>query len=352
MSRRIAQYSGLALSVIFLALILRKVDFAASFAALKTANYWFVALGSCLYLASFFPRGLRWRRLMNGVHRPPLSHLIRVLLIGFMANNVLPLRLGEFFRAYVLGVKEGISKTTSFATIVLERVADGLTLVAVLAFISVVYPFPSWVKASGALGAGLFLGALLFLLLLTYREPLVLRLAGFVAARLPRALGDKAMRTLTSFTAGLHFLRSGTDVLTVTALSVVIWCCELCVYTSVTRFGFGLQLPVHVTLLLLIIINFGILVPSAPAYIGPFQAAAVAVLTQVAFVDKSVAFSVAWVLWATMVLPVIAIGLVLLSTEHLSLVAISHEQDVTRETPPEPPALGQGVSAAVELVER
>lgn len=329
--QRYARWSGFALSLVFLVLIFRKVDIAASLASLRSANYWFVALGSCVYLASFFPRGLRWRSLLWRVHRPPLGHLIRVLLIGFMANNVLPLRLGEFFRAYVLGVKEDISKATTFATIVLERVADGLTLVLALSVISLIYPFPAWVKGTGIAAAALFLGALVFLLALTHSERVVVRLAHALLRPAPAGLRDRVIALLHSFADGLHFLRSAPDVLAVAALSLVIWGFELGVYTLVTRLGFGLLLPVPVVLLLLIVINFSILIPSAPAYVGPFQAAAVTVLTQAAGIDKSVALSVSWVLWATMVLPVIVIGLILLSTENLSLFAISRQQVAASE---------------------
>jgi len=324
--RRYARWGGFALSVVFLFLIFRKVDIAAAFSALRAANYWYVLLGSCIYLASFVPRGLRWRALLWKVHRPPLSHLVQVLLIGFMANNVLPLRLGEFFRAYVLGVKEGISKTTTFATIVLERVADGLTLVALLAIITVMYPFPPWVKATGLLGALIFVGALLFLLLLTYRQQFVYGMVHTTMGRLPAAITARVLGLVTSFAAGLDFLRTGGAVIAVILLSLVIWCFELGVYIMVIHYAFGLRLPFHVVLLLLIIINFSILAPSAPAYVGVFQAAAIAVLTQVGQVDNSVALSVSWVLWATMVMPTIGIGLALLSLENLSLFAVSHQQ--------------------------
>lgn len=323
--RLAARWSGVLLSVVFLYLTFRKVNLTASLHALQQANYWYVLLGSAIYLTSFLPRGLRWRRLLWSVHQPPLSHLVRVLLIGFMANNVLPLRLGEFFRAYVLGVKERISSTTSFATIVLERIADGLTLVALLSIITTLYPFPTWVRRSGMLAALLFLGALGFLLVLTHRKPLIFRLLSHLTRRLPPNVAGRLTGTLSGFAAGLDFLRNVGDVLAVIALSIVIWGFELTVYTCVTRLAFGIVQPLYVVLLLLIIINFSILVPSAPAYVGPFQAAAVAVLTQVANVPKSTALSVAWVLWAAMVLPVIAIGLALLSMENLSLFAVTRQ---------------------------
>lgn len=324
--RRYANWSGFALSVLFLVLMFRKVDVVASLRALRSANYWFVALGSCLYLTSFVPRALRWRRLLSRVRRPSLAHLIQVLLIGFMANNVLPFRLGEFFRAYVLSVKEDISRSTTFATIVLEKIADGLTLVAVLSVVALLYPFPGWAKGAGIAAAILFVGALLVALALTHSQDVVVRMIRGLLRRVPSAFGEHVIAVLTAFADGLHFLRSARDVAVAAGLSLIIWSFEAAVYTCATRFGFGLLLPIPVVLLLVIFINLSIIVPSAPAYVGPFQAAGVTVLTQVAAVDKSVALSVSWVLWAMTILPVIGIGLILLSRENLSFSAIGRQQ--------------------------
>ena len=329
-ARRLARWSGLVISVVLLALIIRKAqDLGAARQALAAADYRWVAFAALLYLATFLPRGLRWARLLAGVRRLPLLHLSEVLIIGFMANNVLPFRLGEFVRAYVLGRKERVSATAAFATIVMERVCDGLTLVLLLTAISLFYPFPVWVKRLGIVTAALVLGATAFMLLLAYRRDLAHALVGSVTRRLPHGLADKAARLLDAFDSGLHLLRSPLDALAVVVLSLLIWGMEFAVYTRVLAAFAGSiqgdldhQVALHDVLLLLIVVNFGIMIPSGPAYIGTFQAAAIAVLAGIAGLSEPVAFSISWVLWATMVLPVILLGFLFLAMEQLNLGAM------------------------------
>ena len=339
--RLLARWSGLVISVVLLALIVRKAqDLGAARQALAAADYRWVAIAALLYLATFLPRGLRWARLLAGVQRLPLLHLSEVLIIGFMANNVLPFRLGEFVRAYVLGRKERVSATAAFATIVMERVCDGLTLVLLLTVISLFYPFPVWVKRVGIVTAALFLGATAFMFLLAYRRDVAHALVGLVTQRLPHGVAAKATGMLDAFDSGLHLLRSPLDALAVVGLSLLIWGMEFAVYTRVLA-GFagsiqgdlGHQVALHAVLLLLIVVNFGIMIPSGPAYIGTFQAAAIAVLAGIAGLSDPVAFSISWVLWATMVLPVILLGFIFLATEQLNFGAMLGARAATgRET--------------------
>ena len=227
MLKRVGRWSGVLISVVLLALIARKAqDFGAAKQALAAADYRWVAAGALLYLATFLPRGVRWGRLLGGVRAIPLPHLCEVLIIGFMANNVLPFRLGEFVRAYTLGRKANVSPTAAFATIVMERVADGLTLVLALVVVSLAYPFPVWVKRLGLVTAVLFVGVTAFLLLLTYQRAVARRIVRLGTRVLPAALAGKAEGLLDQFDQGLHLLRSPLDALAVFGLTIVIWVME------------------------------------------------------------------------------------------------------------------------------
>ncbi len=324
--KRLGRWSGIPVSVVLLVLVVRKAqNLGAARQALEAADYRWIVLAALLYLATFLPRGVRWGRLLGGVRAIPTLHLSEVLIIGFMANNVLPFRLGELVRAYTLARKERVRTTSALATIVMERVCDGLTLVLALALVSVIYPFPSWVKRVGLVTAALFVGASAFLLLLTYRRDVARRLVAVPARRLPSVIGEKAMNLLDAFDGGLHMLRSPLDAIAVFGLSLLIWAMEFGVYTRVlAAFGgpiqhaLGHQIPLHDVLLMLIVVNFGIMIPSGPAYIGTFQAAAIAVLAGIVGLDQPVAFSISWVLWATMVLPVIVLGFLFMAREQLN----------------------------------
>ncbi|MCL4508601.1 MAG: flippase-like domain-containing protein [Chloroflexi bacterium] len=329
--RRVGRWIGLVLSLALVVFLLHKVQNLGEVKqALASADYRWVVAAAALYLCSFVPRGLRWQRLLKGARTIRLAALCEVLAIGFMANNALPLRLGEFVRAYVLGRKERISATTAFATIVVERACDGLTLVLALAIVSSFYPFPLWVKRLGLVAAVLFLGIVAFLVLLAYRRTWAERIAGVALRPLPPILRTRLLGALDEVDRGLHLLRSPWDALAVLGLSVLIWSIEFAVYTRVLAafsapifHELGHPVPLHTVLLLLVVLNFGIMIPSAPGYIGPFQAAVIAVLAGVAGLTNAVAFSISWVLWGTLVLPIVVIGLVLLSFEQISLAKLT-----------------------------
>src|SRR6266568_1919804 len=128
---------------------------------------------------------LRWDRIVRPVRAIPFATLLPVLFIGFMANNLLPARMGEVVRAYALGRKTGLSKTVGLATILLERLCDGLTLVVVLGAVALVYPLPPGVKQAGVAAGVIFIGASLASIAILTRESLAVGLANALIRRLP-----------------------------------------------------------------------------------------------------------------------------------------------------------------------
>src|SRR5213592_3357191 len=135
---------GLVISGLFLALALYRVDFRQLAGALAAADYRLVVLSSIFTFSGYGFRTARWARFLQPQKRIPLLRLLPMLVIGFALNNVLPGRPGEFARAFALGQREGLPKTLGLATVVVERVTDGLTLLAILAFISVGFDLPGW----------------------------------------------------------------------------------------------------------------------------------------------------------------------------------------------------------------
>ncbi len=341
---RLGSWFGVAISAILLVLILRKAqDLSAVRDALASADYRWVAVAAALYLLAFIPRGMRWGRLLVGVRQLPLTSLIKVAVIGFMANNVLPLRLGEFVRAYVLGRKEHVSTAATLATIVVERVLDGLTLVLAMSVILAIYPFPLWVKRVGEATSVLFVGALVAILFLAYRGDLVRSLAARVLRPLPSTVAGKVSQLLDAFDSGIHMMRRPVDAIVAAGLSVVIWAIEFVVYTRVlAAFGPAIQrelgqpVPLHLVVLLLVVLNFGVMVPTAPGYIGAFQAAIIVVLAGVVGLSNPLAFSIAWVLWAVMVLPVVLLGFVFLSSEQLDVRSLLSSRGAATQLPRQP----------------
>ena len=162
---------GIIVSIICLALAVRDVNFAEVLDALGGANYAFVALTSLLTVAGMLMRALRWRLLFYPLNDVPLNKLVTVLNIGYLLMNVLPARLGDVARAYLLGELTGVSKARALSTIVVERVADVLVVVLLLSSLVLFIPLPDWAVQSGLLlGAGFLALAVVLVLFARYRE--------------------------------------------------------------------------------------------------------------------------------------------------------------------------------------
>src|SRR5207248_10569376 len=124
-------------------------------------------------LLGYFVRTVRWRVILSGAAQAPLGTLFPVLIMGFATNNLLPGRLGEFWRAYLLGRKRNVRKTFALASVVVERVFDGLTLIALLTVVSFAIQLPGWGRQIELLAAAIFLAATLGVTVLLWRPSLV-----------------------------------------------------------------------------------------------------------------------------------------------------------------------------------
>ena len=129
---------GVAISEIFLYLALRGLDFAGFWATVRRANYWWLLPGVAIYFCAVWARTWRWHYMLRHVKSVPLRRLFPVVVIGYMGNNVYPARAGEVLRSYVLKRKEGVPVSVSLATVVLERLFDGLVM---LLFVFLTLPF-------------------------------------------------------------------------------------------------------------------------------------------------------------------------------------------------------------------
>jgi uncharacterized protein (TIRG00374 family) len=239
------------------------------------------------------------------VHR-----LFGVALIGFMANNVLPARMGEFVRAYALAKSESLSKSLSFATIVLERVFDGFTLLAFLvAGVAFLRPEP-WLVWSAVGSFCLYLGVLAGLIWLRGG-----RGVGRVLARLPGSVRERVAGLLDSFALGLDVLSDPRALAVTAALSLAIWLVNAGVYAM---FLPSLDLPPHAAFLVLAIVAVALVLPSAPGYVGTFQVGTVAALALFS-VPEATALSLSLVYHAVNYIPITAAGLAYLGSMNLTL---------------------------------
>ncbi len=336
---------GLVVTVGLLFLFLWKVDFGETGRELRDANYAYFIPAVLVYFIALGFRSLRWRYLL--LHLKPISarRLYPVVSIGYLANNILPVRLGELVRAHFLGEKEGVSKASALASIGVERVLDGLTL---LFFAAVIWPFLPWTSvlktdtgdfnilwvAMSALIAALFAAGFLVLVLFATSPRLGRGLAHLLTAVSPRGLGPKVESLIYLLIEGLGALRSPRRLLIIVVLSVPVWLLEASTY-YIIAISFNLDQPFQVILLVTATSNLATAVPSSIGGIGPFEV--VAKSTLVAFgvgAEAAAAYSF-FVHIIALWLPVNILGLLFLWKENLSLAQLARGRriDLSPELP-------------------
>jgi len=319
---------GLAMTLLFLYLVFRQVDLRSLGEALVRAKYAWLLPALVVYLLGYFARAIRWKILLNSIKPLPWTRLLPPLILGFTVNNVLPARAGEFVGAYVVGKREGVSKTAAFATVVMQRAYDGLVMVLFAVIVLYMFRVPLHVTGGDAgfvdmmntiikITAAIFVLLFVFLfLVITWKEKSAVLLSR-AARLLPAGISRRAERILHSFLEGLSVLRSRRDSLTAFAVSVLAWTCESAAYYFVLQ-AFGVQLPFYAAIMLMAIVNLGIMVPSSPGYIGPFEFFGVGTLLLFG-VTKSVSLPCILVVHSLVWLPITLWGFYYMWTLKLSL---------------------------------
>jgi uncharacterized protein (TIRG00374 family) len=314
---------GLAISLIFLYLAFRKVEYAELWSSLKGANYWWILPNVVLVIVSMWMRAYRWKFMVNPIKKLKMAPLFSSVMIGFMANNILPARLGEFVRAYSLGAKEGISRSATFATIIIERIFDGFSMLFILWISLLLSPFPDWVKKASNLFLLINLLTLAFLVLIEMKREFALKLFNFIFRFLPAGISSKAKEILEKFMVGLGIFRDVPSLIWVLAWSIFIW-----VVVGISNYfiflAFDLHPPVQASFILLVIVSMGVILPSSPGFVGTFQFFCVVSLAMFGY-EKNVALPFSIVLHASQYIPITLLGLYFLKKEHLSLRTIESD---------------------------
>lgn len=312
MKKNLRLIFGVAVSAVFLYLTVRGLDPNEVFHWLAQADYYWLLPAIAIYFVGVWGRTWRWHYMLRPIKAIPLTRLFPITCIGYMGNNIFPVRAGEVLRAYVLKRSEDVSMSASLATIVVERVFDGLVM---LSFVFIALPFapvPSSLRTLVIAASVVFVTALLVFIILATRPGLAETLYEKTVRRvLPERFREKVDGFLYRFLEGLYFFRNGRDVVMVFVSSVFIWLAETAKYWFVmqafVQMDAGFPVPFFVLMLMNGIVNLATTLPSAPGYIGTFDAPGVAVL-QAYGVRGSVAFGYTIVLHAALWLPITLLG--------------------------------------------
>ena len=313
-SRRLVQILlGLAVSAGLLVYCFWDVDLAVIAARLRETLWTFLALSIALSFASLWARAWRWSYLFPPGPRP--SHLFRALLIGYMGNNLLPLRAGEVVRIYVAS-RHGPRFWTTLATVVVERALDGLALGLIMAGLLLLVPVPVEMRWSIAIFLALDLAAILVLALIAVAPGICRVLIEAIFHRVGW-LERRLLALLGTMTEGLRGVRAPHHAIPLALSSLAIWLAlALSVWTAMH--AAQLDLPLVASWVVLAFLGLGVSLPSSPGFVGVIQAATVLALALFA-VPRAEALSFSLLFHASQFFPVTAVGLVCLLLEHVSL---------------------------------
>jgi hypothetical protein len=316
---------GVAISAFFLYFVLRGLDLSAFWGEVQRANYWWLIPGVAVYFLAVWARAWRWHYLLRPLKILSIRKMFRVVAIGYMGNNIYPARAGEVLRAALLKRNEGISISASLATIIVERIFDGVVM---LAFIFLNLRELASLTGGSGLAAGLsiqqiafwgtiaFVSALIIFLLGAIFPAASQRLIAWISNRLiPQRFRENVLQISSRFLDGLASLRSPLDALMVFLTSLVIWLLETGKYWFVMQ-AFDFEVSFFALMLMNGVVNLATTIPSAPGYIGTFDAPGIAVLEAYG-VPSPIATSYTFVLHVALWLPITLLGAYYLAQEGL-----------------------------------
>jgi uncharacterized protein (TIRG00374 family) len=296
---------GILVSVGFGYLAVRRVHWSDTWAALRSTDYEWLVPALLVMTVSFFIRVLRWQ-VMFSPERPPFRALARALFVGYLVNNLLPVRAGEAARVVTLNRRNDVPVTKATGTVLVERAYDVLSLVVLLFLIAPWLPHVSWLRGAGLVALGLTLALAILALVATHSRGRVVH-AFFRPLRrlsfLPRDSVDRAPQDFLDGLAGLLRMRIAIAAFALTMLSWLV----LGVGFWLVTLAFHLDVSYLAGLLVVIGIGLSMILPSSPAAIGVFEGATVVCLGAYG-VGDSQALSYALVLHALNFLPFLVIA--------------------------------------------
>jgi len=317
---------GLISSPIFLALIFYNADLHRMKEALMTVNYIYLPLAVMLSLVTNIFRSYRWKYALKPIRNIRALGLFPGIAIGYMVNNLLPARLGEFVRAYIVGKRENTSKSLILGTIVVERVFDGITLLCFLVTLSLFFSFPPWIKRVGIVASIFFMSAAVCLVFLTDQKTKVGQLIKKGIGLFSSLIAEKVGRLMDPFLSGLAVIKNKRNILLVFFFTAVVWLVEAMTY-YIVGLSFSINLPIYVYLFVVITVNLGIMIPSAPGYVGTFEFFCMSVLALFS-IEKNIALSFAIVLHAILFIPITILGMIYFYKEDLSFSKINIQEPI------------------------
>jgi uncharacterized protein (TIRG00374 family) len=306
---------GVLISAVFLYFSLRGLKLGDVWGSVQSAQYLWLLPGIAVYFVGVWVRSWRWHYMLRPLKKIPTRTMFPIVTIGYMGNNIYPARAGEVLRAVILKQREGVPVSASLATVIVERIFDGVVM---LGFVFVnLSELAQLTGDSGVVGqmdirtiaiAGtvVFVGALLVFLLAAMFPHTTELILDRLLPILPQRFRIKVKDIALKFLSGLESLRSPVEALMIFLTTVIIWLLETAKYWFVMH-AFGFSVSFFGLMLMNGIVNLATTLPSAPGYVGTFDAPGIAVLTAYG-VPGEIAAGYTLVLHAALWFPITLLG--------------------------------------------
>jgi len=319
--------AGIGISLFLLYFLFRKIDFFQLLLVLKSLDSRYLAAALLITFVSYSLRAVRWHYLLLPQKKASPWNLLSATIICYMANNLLPARLGEFVRAYLLAEKENLEPSSVFATLVLDRLFDGFSVLVILVITFFTVKLPSGMEkvqqglaTGGYVTLGIYIAVIVFLLFLKRATVPTLRLVSVILAPFPKKFSSTIIPLLGSFISGIRLTSKPKELFALVFTSALIWTTATW-SVDLILMAFRIDLPINASMFILVFPVFAVMVPASPGYIGTYHAACMYGL--MAFnVPKELALSVAIVMHSISFFPVILIGFLFLWRDGISFSSL------------------------------
>lgn len=307
-------WAGIFVSALFLYIALRGLQLEFVVTAIKSAKLIWLMPVVFIYFISVWFRAQRWNYLLRPIKHLQTREIFPVVAIGYMGNNIYPARAGELLRSIVLKRRYDIPISSTLATIIVERIIDGVVMLGFIFFN--LSELNKLTAASGLIGSIhslalwgsiAFFGALLFFIAAArYPHKTQSIIHWIVENIIPKKWQEKLLNISLRFFTGVKSLSSFNNLLMVLGTSIIIWLLETSVYWIVMQ-AFPIEINFFGLMLMNGILNLSTTLPSAPGYIGTFDAPGIAILSAFG-IEKTLAAGYILVLHAALWLPVTLLG--------------------------------------------
>ncbi|MFC1692238.1 lysylphosphatidylglycerol synthase transmembrane domain-containing protein [Candidatus Latescibacterota bacterium] len=301
---------GIIISSIFIWLSIRGVEYDKILTGLKDAEYIFLIPALVMIMSIAIFRSLRWGVILSPIEKISQKKLFPIYSVGLMAIILIPMRIGEFLKPYLISRRSRVSLSSGLATVFVERVLDSLTILFMLLVVIFSSDLPEWLIRSGYSLLFTFLVLVILMFLMYYKTELCFKFLRPVLSRLPHKISEKIEVLIKKFIEGFKIISNPKKLFYCIFYSVLIWTFSALAIFSLFLFQ-NFQLSLLSAFVVLVITIIGVSIPTAPGFLGNFQFACITALSLFG-IPKSESFAFSMVYYFFGIVFYVLLGLICL----------------------------------------